>query len=285
MAITGNTQLAVTKADIISEMVQRELKYQAKLNGTTTTDVSMFAVKGAKTISFPRFGSLAVENRASAAAGTIQDITAAVDTLPLNYRAYVSWLIDSTDEFQSKVEVTQEYVKRAASAHARQLDEAVLAVLDASSGYQQTAGIDKTKILNARKWLLKNQADLSQCFIVVNPDDEALLLAINEFVAADVYGSSNIPNGVIGKIFGMNVMVHTKPDLAKSYIYSKEAIAFGLQMAPNYAEQDAIEYGTTSKRAAVDQLYGHKALQLGQGLDFAGAALGATLSPFIAEIG
>lgn len=285
MAVTGNTQLVPTKAAIIAEMVQRELKYQAKLNGTTTTDVSMFAVKGAKSISFPRFNSLTVENRASAAAGSIQNMVADVDTLDLNFRAYVSWLIDSTDEYQSKVEVTQEYIKRAASAHARQLDEQVLTILDTAAGYTQAAGIDKTKILNARKWLLKNQANLNDVFIVVNPDDEALLLAINEFVAADQYGSSNIPNGVIGKIFGMQVMVHTKPELAKSYIYSKEAIAFGLQMAPNYAEQSALEYGTTSVRAAVDQLYGHKALQLGQGLDSAGVALGATLSPFIAEIG
>lgn len=285
MPVSGNTDLAATKQAVIAEMVQRELKYQAKLNGTTTTDVSMFAVKGAKSISFPKFNSLIVENRASAAAGTIQNMTADVDVLNLDYRAYVSWLIDSTDMYQSKIEVTQEYIKRAATAHARQLDEQVLAILDATSGYQQLAGIDKTKILNARKWLMKNQANLNDCFIVVNPDDEAALLGINDFVAANVYGSANIPNGVIGKIFGMQVLVHTKPGLAKSFIYSKEAIAFGLQMAPNYAEQDMVQYGTTAKLAAVDQLFGHKALMLGQGTDAAGVALAATLSPMIAEIG
>lgn len=284
MAVTGNTQLGATKQDIISALVQRELKFGAKLLGTVT-DVSVFAQKGMKSIAFPKATSFTVENRASAAAGTIQSLTYSTDVLNLDYHAYVGWTIDSADLYQSNVEVQAEYVKYASSAHARQLDEAVLTILDASSGYQQAAGIDQTKILNARKWLTKNQADLQNSFIVVNPDDEAALLAIAEFVRADAYGSSNIPNGVIGRIYGMNVLVHSKPTLAKSFIYTKDAIAFGLQKGAQYDEQKNIQYGTGAMLAAVDQLYGHKALQLGNGLDFAGVALGGTLSPFIAEIG
>jgi hypothetical protein len=284
MAVTGNTQLGATKQDLIAALVQRELKYQAKLIGTVS-DVSPFAVKGAKSISFPLASSFTVENRASATAGTIQDLTFAKEQLDLNFRAYIGWTVDSVDEYQANVDVQAEYVKRASTAHARNLDEQVLLTLDAASGYTQTAGIDQSKILNARKWLLKNQANLADCNLVVTPDDEALLLAIPEFVRADAYGNSNIPNGVIGKVYGLNVMVHTKPTLAKSFVYSKEAIAFGLQKAPQYDEQKDIRYGTGAMLAAIDQLFGFKALQLGQGLDFAGAALAGTASPFIAEIG
>jgi Phage capsid protein len=284
MAVTGNTQLGATKQDLIAALVQKELKYQAKLIGTVS-DVSAFAVKGAKSISFPTAGSFTVENRATATAGTIQDLTFAKEQLDLNYRAYIGWLVDSVDEYQSNVDVQAEYVKRAATAHARNLDEQILSVLDASSGYQQAAGIDQTKILNARKWLLKNQAVLSDCTMVVNPDDEALLLAIPEFVRADAYGSANIPTGVIGRIYGLNVMVHTKPTLAKSFVFEKSAIGFGLQKAPQYDEQKDIRYGTGSMLAAIDQLYGFKALQLGNGLDSAGVALASGLSPLIAEIG
>lgn len=284
MAVTGNTQLGATKQDLIAALVQKELKFQAKLIGTVS-DVSAFAVKGAKSISFPLAGSFTVENRASATAGTIQDLTFAKEQLDLNYRAYIGWTVDSVDEYQSNVDVQAEYVKRAATAHARNLDEQILTVLDTSSGYQQAAGIDQTKILNARKWLLKNQAVLSDCTLVVNPDDEALLLAIPEFVRADAYGASNIPSGVIGRIYGLNVMVHTKPNLAKSFIYEKSAVAFGLQKAPQYDEQKDIRYGTGAMLAAIDQLFGFKALQLGQGLDSAGVALASTASPLIAEIG
>lgn len=284
MAVTGNTQTVATKQDLIAAMVQRELKYQAKLL-PTVMDVSPFAVKGSKTISFPKAGSFTVENRASATAGSLQDVTFAVDTLATDYRAFVAWSIDSVDEYQANVAVQAEYIKLASTAHARNIDDLILSQLDTFSGYQQAAGIDQSKILNARKWLLKNQADLSQCSIVVNPDDEAALLAIAEFVRADAYGSSNIPNGVIGRIYGMNVLVHTKPTLAKSFIYSKEAVAFGLQKAPQYDEQKNILIGTGAMIAAVDQLYGFKSMRLTEGLDFGGVALAANKSPFIAEIG
>jgi hypothetical protein len=284
MAVTGNTQLGATKQDLIAALVQKELKFQAKLINTVS-DVSAFAVKGSKSISFPLAGSFTVENRASATAGTIQDLTFAKEQLDLNYRAYIGWTVDSVDEYQSNVDVQAEYIKRASTAHARNLDEQVLTILDASSGYVQAAGIDQTKILNARKWLLKNQAVLSDCTMVVNPDDESLLLAIPEFVRADAYGNSNIPSGVIGKIYGLNVMIHSKPDLAKSFIFEKSAVAFGLQKAPQYDEQKDIRYGTGSMLAAIDQLFGFKALQLGQGLTSAGAPLAGTASPLIAEIG
>jgi hypothetical protein len=211
--ITGNTQVGATKQDVVAAMVQRELKVQAKLL-STVTDVSGFAVKGVKQISFPKTGSMTVENRASGVSGNAQTLTYANDTLLLDQRAYISWIIDSMDEYQSNVNLQAEFIKRAGTAHARNMDSLILTQLDTYSGYQQAAGIDKTKVLNARKWLLKNQANLADCTLVVNPDDEALLLDIAEFVRADAYGSSNIGSGVIGKIYGVNVMVHADPTLA-----------------------------------------------------------------------
>jgi hypothetical protein len=282
--VTGNVQVGATKQDIIAAMVSRELKEQSQLLGTVL-DVSAFAVKGSKQASFPKTGSLTVENRATATAGNAQALTFAVDTVLFDQRAYISWIVDSVDEYQANVDLQTEYVRRAGTAHARNIDDLILGLLDTHAGYVQAAGIDKTKILNARKWLLKNQAMLADLVMVVTPDDEALLLDIAEFVRADAYGNSNIPNGVIGKIYGISVKVHTKADLVKSFIYSKEAVAFGLQKAPQYDEQKKIEYGTGAMLAAVDQLFGLKAMRLTEGKDFAGVALAAGKSPFIAEIG
>lgn len=284
MAVTGNTQLVATKQDLIAALVQKELKFQAKLL-PTITDVSPFAVKGSKSVSFPTAGSFTVENRATATAGTIQDLTFAAEQLLLDQRLYVGWLVDSVDEYQANVDVQAEYVKRAASAHARKIDELILSTLDAASGYNQTGGIDQTKILNARKFLLKNQADISACTLVVSPEGEADILAIPEFVRADAYGSNgNIPSGVIGRIYGFNVMVHTSPTLAKSFIYEKASVAVAFQKGPQYDEQKAVQYGTGAMLAAVDQLVGFKALQIANGIDSLGAPLVAPASPLIAEI-
>ncbi len=284
MAVTGHTQLVATKQDAIAALVQRELKYGAKLL-PTITDVSAFAVKGLKSISFPKFNSFNVEKRSSTVAGTIQNLLATTDKLDLDQRAYISWLIENMDEYQSNVAVQAEYVKRAGSAHARGIDEDILVALNANKGHSIAAGIDKAKILEGREFLLKNQANLNDITLAVYTGDERAMLNINEFVEADKYGQSNIPNGVIGKVFGINVMLHTKPDLAASFMFSKEALAIGFQKGASYDEQKAIEYGTGSYRAAVDQLYGVKALRLGEGVDLTNAALASTESPFIVKIG
>lgn len=264
MGVTGNTELLATKAAIITSLVQKELKFQGKLGGTVT-DVSVFAVKGAKSIAFPQFTSFAAENRASAAAGTIQALTGNVDTLLLNINAYISWLIDSSDEIQSSVDVQSEFIKRAAAAHARYLDENIIAVLEANAGLDVGAApITQSLILSAREELLKNHADMNAVTMLVGPDQEKVMLGIADFIRADAYGSSNIPNGVIGKVYGMPVMVHTGVAAGKAYWWDKAGVALGFQKQPAYGEEAKIEYGVGSKLAAIDQLYGVKAMQLGQ---------------------
>ena len=282
--ITGNTQLTAVKAAAISELVLRELKPAAKLL-PTVTDVSNFAGPGLKSISFPKFGSFTVEERASGVAGNAQTAAASVDTLDLNKNAYISWIIDNMDLYQTVPEVKAEYLKRAGSAHGRYVDDAILTSLDTNTGYNQAGAITKAKILAARKWLVKNQADPSKLTLVVHAGDEAVLLDIADFVQASMYGTSNIPNGVIGKIYGMNVIIHSKPTLAKSYIYSPEAVLIGFQKGAAYDEQKKIEYGTGAYLAAVDQLFGIKSSRLLEGTDEAGVALTGVKSPFIASIG
>jgi hypothetical protein len=278
MAVTGNTQLLQTKADLISALVQKELAFQAKLL-PTITDVSVFAVKGAKSVSFPKFTSFTVENRASATAGTIQDLTSTKDQLDLNIRAYVSWLVDSTDEIQSSVDVQAEYIKRASAAHARYLDTQIIAVLEANAGFDVGATpITQGLILDAREELVKNHADLNALTMLIGPDSEKVMLSIADFVRADAYGNSNLPSGTIGKVYGMPVVVHAGVAAGKAYWYEKSGCAIAFQKSPQYDEQKEISYGTGAMLAAVDQLFGVKALQLGQ------LGKGATESPLIVKM-
>ena len=52
----GNTQVGATKMDVIAAMVQKELKFKAVLS-RYFEDVSAFAIKGAKSITFPKLSS------------------------------------------------------------------------------------------------------------------------------------------------------------------------------------------------------------------------------------
>lgn len=278
MAVTGNTQLVATKNDIITAMVQKELIAQGKLL-PTVTDVSAFAAKGQKSISFPKFGSFTVENRASGVAASLQDLTATADQLDLNRRATVAWLIDSMDELQSSVDVQAEYVKRAAASHAKDVDSQIITALIAGAGFDAGAApITAALILDLREELIKNFADMGMLTMLVGPDQEKVMLGLAEFSRADYYGSSNIPSGLIGRVYGMPVLVHPSMPAGSALLYEKSALAIGFQRGPQYDEVKDPRYGTGAVVAVVDQLYGVKVLQDGS----LGKAAGT--SPLIAKI-
>jgi N4-gp56 family major capsid protein len=276
--ITGNTELVATKQALISSLIQKELKFKSKLL-PTVTDLSAFAIKGAKSISFPKLTSFTVANRSSAVAGDIQALTSSVDTLDLNINAYVSFLIDSFDLQQTAIDAEMEYANRAAAALARYVDTQIISVLDAGAYLDVGAApITADLILDAREQLLKSFADPAACVMVVGPDQEKVMLKITDFVRADAYGSSNIGSGIIGSVYGLPVMVHQGVTAGKAYWYSKDAVGIAFQKQITMAEQSEIAYGTGAKRVALDAVMGIKALQTGE------LGAGAGLSPLIVKM-
>jgi hypothetical protein len=258
--IHGNTQLTATKQELIAALVQRELAAKTNLLATVT-DVSRYAVKGAKSISFPRFGSFTPINRASGVAGDSAVLVSAVDKLDLDVNAYIAWIVDSSDEVQSTVAVQSELAMRAASAHGRYVDTQIIAELEAT-GVALTAGaISRDIILEAREELLTANAMLEELTLVIGPSSESLMLKIDEFTRADVYGSSNIPAGVIGRVYGIPVLINNQLGANTYYMYAKSGICVGFQKQPAMSVQGANEYGSGAERHAMDQLFGVKSLQ------------------------
>jgi hypothetical protein len=93
---------------------------------------------------------------------------------------------------------------------------------------------------------------------------EAALLKIDEFKRADIYGSAVIPSGVIGTIHGVPVVRSHLVGDDNFYLFDREGIAMGMQAGPSYSEQGANEYGSQAVRAVLDQIFGVKALQIGE---------------------
>jgi len=275
--ITGNTQLAATKQDLIAAIVQKELQFKAKLL-SYVTDVSQFCVPGAKSIAFPKLTSFTVIDRASAAAGDASVLTASTDVLDLEWNAYVAWIIDSSDEIQSAIPAQLEFARRAASAHGRFVDEKIIAELETVGVATTTAGdISRDIVLEMRKALLKRNADLDQAALVISPDQEEFMLKVAQFTEAQIYGSSNVPSGMIGSVYGVPVVVHNGLGVQQYFMFEKNGLAVGFQKAPAMSEQMANEYGTAAKRVAMDQLFGV------QGLEIAQAGVGAGLSALVVK--
>lgn len=277
MAVTGDTQLAPTKQDIIAAAVQRELKERSFLQNYCL-DVSSFAGKGMKSISFPKLTTFTVEERASAAAGTIQDLQSSVDQLNLDKRAYISWLVDSNDEIQSTIDYQAEASMRAASAHARFVDDKIIEELLSVASLSVNAGvpadITRDDVLAMRKYLMENNANMNDVVLVIPPSQEEAMLKIQEFSSSEVYGQAVIPSGVIGRVYGIPVLIHNSSALddagngfQQAVMFEKEGLAVGFQRRPNFDEEKAIAYGTGAMLQAVDQLFGVKGCQLGVSSD------------------
>lgn len=276
--ITGNTQLAPTKADIIAAVVQKELQFSAKLL-PYVSDVSMWAVKGAKTVNVPKLNSFTVTNRTSGSPGDASQLTATTDQIALSFNAYVAWIIDSMDEIQTSIEAQMEFAKRAASAHGRYVDEQIIACLEADAYLDVGAApITRDLFLDMREALLVKNADISQVVLVTGVDSEKALLKIDEFTKADYYGGGVIPSGLLGKLYGVPVVVHNGVAAGKAYMFEKSGIGVAFQKAPAMSQQPANQYGTSALRVAMDQLFGIDSLQQGA----AGAAAGK--SPLIVKL-
>lgn len=270
--ITGNAELSATKQDLISEMVQRTLRESAVITGRVM-DVSRFAEPGAQSIKFPfRSSRFSVEKRASGQKGSAQAITYSGDKLELDQNAYIAWIIEEFDNIQSQVAAEEDAIQEAGQEHALQVDSDLIddLVLNAAAANDVTfsTSITRANILDMRKNLrvqnvpVNASQDLS---LLLNPEEERDMLNISDFTDADKFGSDvPVQNGQIGKVFGMPVFVSNEIDASTAILFHKEAEALGFQSGPKFAEQDAIDYGTGSKKQAIDQLYGYKSLQSGK---------------------
>jgi N4-gp56 family major capsid protein len=270
MAIIANTQMAPTKMDLIVAMAQRELKANAQLAGFFS-DKSQFAVKGTKSISFPKLSSFSAQDRASGVAGAEQVVTASVDQLLLDKNKQVLWVIDPSDEIQSTLNWELETVKLAASAHGRQFDsDLVAAAMTARTEVSASGNITRDLVLEMIEYLSKNFANKSQIALFISPAQKTAMLKISEFTQAQIYGNAVIPSGTIGSVYGVPVVEAPILTSAQFFMADKDGLAYGLQKAPAYDEQKAIEYGAGAMKRTLDQLYGVKALQIAQGTAAAG---------------
>jgi hypothetical protein len=262
--IHGNTQVGATKMDLIAAVVQRELIEASKLAGRVT-DWSFLAEPGAKTIEIPKAGSFTVVDRAEGVAGDASVVTYSTDPMPLEFNAYVAWIVDYKSKVQSRIDVQMDLAARAARAHAYYLEQQIIAQLQSAGQVTTTAGdISYAICLEMRQKYLQNDGDLAAATLLVGTDQEAVLLDIDEFKSAEVYGSAVIPSGVIGRIHGIDVVVSNKVAADTYFLFDKSAVGFGLQAGPSYSEQGANEFGSQAKRAVLDQLFGTWAGFLGQ---------------------
>jgi len=264
----GSTELAVTQRDEISSLLQSYLVQEAKLL-PLVTDVSRYAVKGNKSVSFPRYGTaLDVKDKSEYTLVDDQTITYVDDQLDFNLHKYISWVIEKRADKQSVINTLQDMVMRVSKDLALQVDKDIitqLALASAAAPDHQIsfagATIVKSDILAARKLLLDQHLPANELYIGIGNSREAEMLELDNFIDASKYGSAApIQNAEFGRIYGMPVIRHTEFG-DNMYMWHKSAVAFAFQIGAEFdSQKDLKNLGT---RYSVDQLYGVKVLDAG----------------------
>jgi N4-gp56 family major capsid protein len=265
--ITGNTEIGNTKQDLIAAVVQKELAFKAKLT-PFFTDLSSLVGPGMQSISIPKLSSFTVADRAEGVAGEISALTSSVDKLDLSQNLYVSWLIDSMTALQSNIPAQLEFARRAAAAQARAVDEKLITELGNIAHAFINTGSDVNvtyaNILKMVRELEENDATMEDCVWLVSPAQKEAIFGLAEFKNQYQFGQAVLPSGVIGTILGIPVVMHSGMSSVQVYLAEKSGLAYAFQKSASYAEQDELAYGVGAKRAAIDQLFGVKGMQLGQ---------------------
>lgn len=269
--ITDIPEVDATRQALILETVQRELAAAAKVR-PLVSDVSEFAVEGLKSIDFPKLGSFSVQKLGTGQAADAQALTATTDTLDLDQLASVQFVLKNQASVQSRLQLEQALIQRAASSHAREVDkdilEAMVSGAAAGNAVSYNASDIEDNILEVVQNLDEANAPEEGRFLIFRPAQKKLILSVANFVQAERFGS-NVPvmQGEIGMAFGLRFIMSNIS--TTSYTdgvmvgFHREALAIGFQMDPMIDEEKDIQWGAGSKRIAVDQLYGYKVLQSG----------------------
>lgn len=268
MADMGKTEIDAVSLESISAFIQAELKQKSVLYPT----VQQFAAPaGADMIKIPRAGGFTSESKAENTSLTAQVLTFATDDLLLDKHEAVLTRLEDFANLQASPNVVEEILKRMASEIAYAIDTDVVACLEATSAsapdhriaYADATSLKKADVLEAKKLLAIQNVPFAECFMAISPASEASLLAVDDFVHADKYGSSQaVMNGELGRLYGCRVIISNQIADAKTIVYHPTHVAFAMQQSLSFETQRDLPNVATEYLA--HQVYGCKTLDSGK---------------------
>lgn len=240
------TNTGPTEMDLILSIVQEELVRSAKLR-PTVRDFSAQAEQGVKQIEIPRYDTHFADPGAQADDGLVADQTIdfAVDTLAISDWKTLPWSLPDRVVRQSRIPVEAELARSAGRKMGNYLDDKIIEQLRlAANGtgglpdhIRQMSGTGNTEMTLAditlgRQLLKRAEVDIDSqpVYLLVSPEQEKVMLDLDNFRNADSYGSREaLVDGEIGKVYGCRVIVHNGLAAAEAIMYVKDAVAIAVQ--------------------------------------------------------
>lgn len=273
MADQGLTEVSAIIQKVISPAIQQHLIANAVVVNTVQDRTSEVG-PGMNRLDIPNTTQdLTPETKGENSALTAQVLTYTADQLSLDQHKAVFMRIEDIADLQARPAFVQDMIARAGRELAKTMDQYIVSLIEATSaatpdhriafansGTDNTLG--KADLLEARR-LLKNQdVPVMECTIGMHPDNEAQMLAIDDFVHADKYGSAGgLINGEVGRIYGMRVVVSTNYTADKVMVYHPTHVAFARQQLPRF--QQDVDLANVAREYLIDHIYGGQTLDSG----------------------
>ena len=268
MANITKTSVDAGVMERVSATIQSFLIQEAKLIPTV-----MFqqAQKGEDRIKLTRAAGFTVNSKAADTAVTAQNLTYSADNLDLDQHKTIQVQVEDIANVQFTPDLIQDLIMRMSKEMALDIDKYIVTQLEATSSaapdhriaYANATDLKKADLLEARKLLHIQNVPFNECWIGVSPASEVSLLAIDDFVHVDKYGSSEgLVNGELGKLYGARVIMSNEFDDAKTMVWHPSHVAFAMQIAPKFESDRVVEH--LADLYSISQLYGATTLDSGK---------------------
>jgi N4-gp56 family major capsid protein len=258
---TSASNTGVTEDQVIASIVQEEL-IQASMLRPTVTDLSSFADKGVKAIDWPRFDAStslgpAAQNPDGVTENAGQTVDFAVDTLNLNDWTSIPYEIPDRVSRQTRINLEAELARSAGRRYGEYMDDQIIVQLrlaadgtgslpdheidlDGADAQGTASAITLDGIAKARRLLNRANVPQSDRFMVIPPEQEQVLIGLDNFRNADKYGSREaLLSGEIGQIYGFRVIVHNGLNSNEACMYHRSAVAVAVQQEVKFETRRA----------------------------------------------
>lgn len=224
----------------------------------TLTDVSRYAVKGAKSVDYPTLAARAGQNIAIGGTFTKNNANYGNDSFDLDEKLGDFFSVNLHQEKQNQLNNLEDSSRETLKAIAKQADGSVIAkmVSAATVGPAPTSAIlddivDMGKVLDDANVPMEGRH-----LLITNADYADLQKETKDFIRYN-----NDKSGVVGEVYGMKVVRSTDSALTVTIAYHSKGAAYAWQGETLFLE--TISAGSSSADYELSRMFGCKATQSG----------------------
>ena len=263
----SDTELAVFIPEIWAAAVRASFKKNLVMTNVGT-DYSSLVSAGGDTVNIPSVADVA--DAATKAPHVPVNYTNATEdsiALALTSHKYASAMVEDMGVVQSSSDLLSMYADSIGYKLALGFETEVETALALTTECINIAGntvaktIDAATLAHMSKVALENNCPLNECTLILNPTLYASLFRIDDFIHISKTGAVDVPNGQVGSVMGMNVVLSnhitstnhndavdsddgalTNGNVFGGFVVHKSALAYGFSKAPSVSSEYDIDY-------------------------------------------